>query len=83
MTAAQGEMAGGRGGDGGGLFTPAPNVLAKVVSGTIPVRRRAGEARKDLKPSRKLLKDPRDEGILTFDDPGWSWEYGIWEMSVQ
>jgi len=25
----------------------------------------------------------RDEGILTFDTPGRSWEYAIWEMSVR
>ena len=38
MTAAQGEMAGGRRGEGGGLFASAPNALPKIIRGKITAR---------------------------------------------
>ncbi len=38
MTAAQGEMAGGRGGDGDGLFASAENALPKIIRGKIRTR---------------------------------------------
>lgn len=53
----------------------------KAVSGNIPIRRRADGARKDLNPPRKPLTNPRDEETLTFDAPGRSWGYPIWETS--
>ena len=44
------------------------------------IRRVADGAPKDVKPPQEPLTDPRDEGILTFDVPGPSWEYAIWGM---
>ena len=55
------------------------NVL-NGVSGTLTVRQRADGARENLWPPRKLLTNPRDEEILTFDAPGRSWAYAIWEI---
>ncbi len=45
--------------------------------------RRAYGARKDLKPPPKSLTDPRDAEILTFDVPGQSCEYPIWDRSAR
>ncbi len=81
MTTAHGEMAGGRGGDREGLLPPDPSARMKAVSATIPVRRRADGARKDLKSPLEPLTDLRDEGILAFNAPGPPWEYPIWKMS--
>ncbi len=83
MTAAHGEMTKGCGGDGDGLPEPAQDTRVKAVSGTVTARQEGDGARKDLKPPRKSLTDPRDEEILTFDAPGRAWAYAIWEMSVQ
>ena len=81
MTAADGKMAAGRGGDKDGLSLPLLNVWLKAVSGTFVARQEADGARNDPKPPRNSLTDPRDEEILTFAAPGRSWEYPIWEMS--
>ena len=81
MTAAHGEMVRGRGGDGDSLPPPAPNAWMKAVSSGAAIRRGADGAPRDLKPPQEVLTDTRDEGILTFDIPGRSWEYAIWEMS--
>ena len=56
------------------------NPVEPRVSGTITVRQRADGARENLWPPRKLLTNPRDEEILTFDAPGRSWTYAIWEI---
>ena len=82
MTAAHGELARGRGGDGDSLPPPAPNAPMKAISGRITVRLGPDGAPKDLKPPQEPLTDPRDEEILTFDTPGRSWECAIWEMSA-
>ena len=71
----------GCGGDVDGLPPPAPNPRMKGVSGRLTVRRGAHGARKDFKPPQKSLTDPRDEGIVTLDTLGRSWEHVIWEMS--
>ena len=69
MTAAHGEMARGREGDGDGLLPAAPHVRVKSVSDTIPVRWGADGAGKDVKPQQEPLTDRRDERTLTLDAP--------------
>lgn len=50
VTAAHGEMARGRGGDGDGLPPPAPNAPMKAISGRITVQSGPDGAPKDCKP---------------------------------
>ena len=60
----------------------APNAWMQAVSSGIADRREANGAPKDLNPPQESLTEPRDEGILTIDTPGRSWEQAIWEMPV-
>ena len=83
MTAAHGEMARRSGGDGDSLSPPASNGQMKNVLSGIAVRREADGAGKDFKPPQKSLTERRDQRIPTFDIPGRSWEYAIWEMSAE
>ena len=45
-----------------GLLPPAPDARVKTVSGTIPVRRGADGARRDVKPQQEPLTDPETGG---------------------
>jgi len=57
--------------------------VVKFYNGRGTARPEADGARKDLKPPRKSLTNPRDKEILALDAPGRSWECPIGEMSEE
>ncbi|KPJ75346.1 MAG: hypothetical protein AMK72_14290 [Planctomycetes bacterium SM23_25] len=57
--------------------------VVKFYNGRGTARPEADGARKDPKPPRKSLTNPRDKEILALDAPGRSWEYPLGEMSEE